>query len=160
MTEKQWDGSSTLFLVGKQSDRRTVPVSAGFHISTLKAGTLVQALPNEFQQTGLAIQATETGDAVVMCCLRDSKVCLFEFSKNTFFNRYALTQTKTYSVEEGSIHTVISSPWYYYAYTVIPQSGEIQIATGTPSGNIGYSACLILIGILFFLVSRKRERTT
>ena len=122
-------------------------LEGGFHISTLRANKLDKVLPSSGYS--LVMEDTAQKDVIVQVYKnkKEDTYSVLEFSKNTLFPRYALTEKHDMPKRKDTYCTVVSSAFYDHVYFVDYENNIVKIEQGQHSDKIGWAITHLLFGI-------------
>lgn len=131
-------------------------LEGGFRISTATADNLEALIPKKLGSLGPCVASGGEKDVIVRVYQDQSQenryYCL-EFSKNTLFDRYALTDTWSYEDTAEPIKSIVSSALRMYPYEVDVHKGTVTLFKPSTSHNVSTSTLYILFGAGFLVMT-------
>lgn len=133
-------------------------LEGGLHISTLKADELDKALPSG--SYSFVMEDTSQKDVIVQVYQNENSntYSVLEFSKNTLFPRYTLTEKHEMPKSKDTYCTVVSSALYVHAYFVDYQNMVVNIADSQISSTIHMILLFLFWGILYIVIGLWKIR--
>lgn len=130
-------------------------LEGGFRLSTTRYDDLekITSSNSNILFPGIAENATKKDVIVSVHDDRETEntVYILEYSKNTIWDRYSLTDIHKCDMETGQFHSVVSSALYDYPYTVDLTNMSVEIYDGNVSGNLTWSIFAFSVGLLSIL---------
>lgn len=130
-------------------------LEGGFHLSTTRYDDLDKITSSNSNILFPSIAENATKKDVIVSVHKDreaeNSVYILEYSKNTIWDRYSLTDIHKCDLETGQFRSVVSSARYDYAYTVDLTNMSVEIYDGNNSGNLAWSIFTFSVGLLDIL---------
>lgn len=89
----------------------------------------------------------------------ENTVYILEYSKNTVWDRYSLTDVHKCNIETGQFRSVVSSAVFDYPYEVDFADMSIEIYDGSISRNLMLAIFAFAIGLFNFLYSYAQKKS-
>lgn len=134
-------------------------MEGGFHISYIAYDDVPKyAAENAPDGAPSQLEYSEQKDAAVSAFVDENNVYIYEFSRNTIFNRYSLTDTHVCGLSDLPFHSVVSTAFFDYPYSIDSTDLSIHIYEKTISGTFCYSLFLLLMGGAVIAYSLKKKQ--
>lgn len=159
---KEWlRGSAVVFLVLGI----LLLLEGGFRISTATADNLEALIPKKLGSLGPCVASGGEKDVIVRVYQdqsQENRYYFLEFSKNTLFDRYALTDTWSVEDTKKPVYNVVSSALRMYPYEVDVHKGTVTLFKHSTAQNVSRSTLFILYGgglLLMTMLPSVKERS-
>ncbi len=138
-------------------------LEGGFRLSTMQYDDLEKITSSNSNILFPSIAENATKKDVVVSVHYDREtedtVYILEFSKNTVWDRYSLTDVHKCSTQTDQFQSVVSSAIFDYPYMVDLTNMSVEIYDGSISRNLVWAIFAFSVGFLNFLYSFTQGRS-
>lgn len=130
----------------------------GFRISLITYDDLPEYA--SFCGSPYRLEYSEQKDVAVSAYLDLDKdnLHVYEFARNTIFNRYSLADVHIFSASDLPVHSVVSTAFFDYPYSIDSTELSIHFYEKSNSNTFYYSLFLLLMGGAAIAYSLKKKQ--